>query len=84
MASETVTVNGIRYKLTGSITEAFRYQVDATGWAEIEAEKGDATAQWVLQRRDDFLKAMPPRARWLLIQSCLQLAAQAALVQETK
>lgn len=84
MASQTVTVNGIRYKLGGSITEAFRYQLDVTDWAYSEAEKGDPDAQRVIERRDAFLKAMPPRARWLLIHTCLQLAAHAALVQETK
>lgn len=80
MASDTVKVNGIRYKLTGAITEAFRYQLDGTGWAE----GGDDTAKWVIERRDAFLEAMPPRARWLLIHACLELAAHAANVQENK
>jgi hypothetical protein len=84
MASEIVVVKGIRYKLFGSITEAFRYQLDVTAWADVEAENDDPTAKHVIERRDDFLKAMPPRARWLLIHTCLQLAAHAALVQETK
>lgn len=84
MASNSVSVNGVRYKLTGAMAEAFRYQVDATGWAEERAEEGDETAKWVIARRDAFLKAMPPRVRWLLIQSCLELAAQAAAVQESK
>lgn len=85
MASNRVEVDGIGYKLTGALTEAFRYQLDATDWAEAAAADGDDdTAKWVIERRDAFLKAMPPRARWLLIHTCLQLAAHAANVQENK
>ncbi len=84
MASQTVKVNGHPYHLVGAMTEAFRFQVDVTGWAEAKAEEGDTTAQWVIEQRDAFLKAMPPRARWHLIQACLQLASEAALVQESK
>jgi hypothetical protein len=84
MASKHVTVGGHRYKLSGALTEAFRYQMDATDWAETEAENGDPDAQRVLDRRDEFLKAMPPRMRWLLIHTCLQLAAHAALAEEKK
>ena len=84
MASDTVQVNGYRYKLTGAMTEAFRYQIDATGWAEKGAREGDETAEWVIARRDAFLEAMPPRVRWQLIHTCLELAAHAAAVQESK
>lgn len=84
MASNRVVVDGRPYKLSGAILEAFRYQVDATNWAEVDAEAGDTDAQRVIDKRDAFLKAMPPRARWMLIHACLQLAAHTALVQEQK
>lgn len=84
MATNHVLVDGVRYKLGGAMIEVFRYQMDATGWAEREAETGDETAQRVLDRRDAFLAAMPPRLRWELIHTCLELAAHAAAVQEAK
>ena len=85
MTAKYVQVGPHRYKVSGAITEAFRYQLDATGWADAAAaEDDDKTAKWVIERRDEFLEAMPPRARWLLIQTCLELASNAAAVQESK
>ncbi len=84
MASGRVVVDGHNYSLRGGILQAFGYQLDATDWADAEMENDNETAEYVTRKRDAFLAALPPRGRWLLIHACLQMAAHAALVQESK
>jgi hypothetical protein len=82
MALGYVQVGRTRYKHVGAITEAFRHQVDVTGY-RAQPDEADVVA-WAESRRDEFLRAMPPRDRWWLIQACLELAQEAALVQESR
>ncbi len=85
MAKNYVEVKGQRYKLWGAAMEAFRAQLDITGYGDpVDGEpawRTEARTRAVARRRR-FLVAMPPRVRWWLIQAALQLAQEAALVQE--
>lgn len=87
MAAKYVTYRGRKYNLFGALTETFRHQIDLTNYGS----PIDGEADWLPEarleaaaRRDAWLRAMPPRLRWWLIEACLDLAKEAAAVQESR
>lgn len=81
MPKQFATVGNQRYRLNGAAIMAFQHQLDATLLSH--PDHADMHS-WNLSKRDEFLRALPPRTRWLIIEACAELIKEAAIVQESR
>jgi hypothetical protein len=66
-------VDGIAYKPHGCATEAFRYTLDLPVFAD---RPNDETGQWVRERLDKFVAAMPDWLAEQTVEACEVLATK--------
>ncbi len=70
---DTPVVDGIRYKPHGCATQAFSYALDLPVYAD---RPDDKTGQWVRDRLDKFVQAMPEWLAYDTVDACKVLAAK--------
>ncbi len=70
---DTPVVDGIRYKPYGCASEAFRCALDLPVYAD---RPDDKTGQWVRDRLDKFVQAMPEWLAYDTVDACEALAAK--------